>query len=222
MDEPNNKPKTATEIEAQYARSPMADLIEAVASASFEPLYTNLMACLNEEGKQKMAEALEDSNRIQAWLNGESECPCCECHTAASLLTSLPVPAYTVINGIYIRLDGFDLVPFTRVNEASRFSPAFKRYYNNQGALSRLIAIAAKEKGWPAPVSLKQRYRLSLNVWRKNDLGDYSNYEKALEDAIERAGLFMNDKQRKLTGEGGFYPGHKPCIEFLLEEIEFV
>ena len=136
-------------------------------------------------------------------------------------VSSLPIPEYKVIDSLYVRLEGFDLVPFTRVSEASRFSPAFKRYYSNQGTLTSLIKAVAVGKQWPAPKDLKQRYRLSLNVWRKNDTGDRSNYEKAVEDAMERAGLFMNDKQIKLTGEGGFYPGHKPCVEFLLQEIVF-
>jgi len=61
--------------------------------------------------------------------------------------------------------------------------------------LKQAFWIAAKQQGWPMGYKGKCELRMVVSLTTPAKRGDATNYGKQIEDAIEAAGLVVNDNQ---------------------------
>ena len=125
-------------------------------------------------------------------------------------------------------------VPYTRMTQGSRWTQAAQNYLGYRNALAD--ALRAEFPNLvipPAPPTsdVKARkayneqqkrihYELGVDVFLARDAGDWSNFYKAVEDALQCAGLVWNDKQiTRCLGGDRRIDKENPRVEIVLWRV---
>lgn len=89
-------------------------------------------------------------------------------------------------------------VAYTRMTRKSKYTEEARNYLGYQrhvtNAVKEVLPVSAFEPIEPHAMRKKTWYCLGVDVCIKNDRGDWSNYLKAVEDALQYAGLIWDDK----------------------------
>lgn len=123
-------------------------------------------------------------------------------------------------------------VPYVRMNHQNIWTVAVQNYLAYKGYFSQALAAQFPEFViFPPPTSLKKeraafmkehkkdRYKLDFTVYESRERGDWDNYGKVVGDALQDAGLVVNDKKIKTGSWRIEIDGENPRIEFTLERI---
>lgn len=120
-------------------------------------------------------------------------------------------------------------VPYTRMTQGTRWTQPAQNYLGYRNALADALRVKFPDWNIPeAPQDKKQRqkynaeqkkifYSLGVDVYLSADKGDWSNFYKGVEDALQVAGLVWNDKQiNRCLGGFRVIDRENPRIEMTL------
>lgn len=112
-------------------------------------------------------------------------------------------------------IENFEIVPYTRMTQKSKYlDPRALKYLASQEALAFEF-----KKSWNGKDAIDYPVEISFSVHVPHRRGDCSNFLKAIEDALQYAGIISNDNIIEGIGRSNLFRDGKKRVVVNLRRL---